>query len=341
MQYFIGIDSSTTATKALLIDEQGDVVAVAATEYGYETPRPLWSEQDPDLWWKGAANSIRQVLAASGVKPDDVHGIGLTGQMHGLVLLDEDGEVLRPAILWNDQRTGAAVRRDPPPAGQAAADPDHRQRRADRLYRAQDPLGAAERARGVGARPPHPAAQGLRALQADRRLCHRQGRRRRHDPVRPQAARLVARGAGGARNSAGLSAADARRPGDHRLRLARSRRGDRAARRHPGHGRRRRPGGRRRGRRRGAAGHRVAGAGHVGRGLCHHGRPLRRAGGAPARLLPCRAGPLALYGRDALRGRQPALVPRHLCAGRRATTTCSPRPQPCRSAAKGCSSCPT
>ena len=106
MQYFIGIDSSTTATKALLIDEQGDVVAVAATEYGYETPRPLWSEQDPSLWWDGAANSIRQVLAASGVKADDVHGIGLTGQMHGLVLLDETGAVLRPAILWNDQRTG-------------------------------------------------------------------------------------------------------------------------------------------------------------------------------------------------------------------------------------------
>ncbi len=107
MQYFIGIDSSTTATKALLIDEQGDVVAVAATEYGYETPRPLWSEQDPDLWWEGTANSIRQVLATSGVKPDEVHGIGLTGQMHGLVLLDEGGRVLRPAILWNDQRTGA------------------------------------------------------------------------------------------------------------------------------------------------------------------------------------------------------------------------------------------
>ncbi len=107
MQYFIGIDASTTATKALLIDEQGDVVAVAASEYGYETPRPLWSEQHPDLWWQGAAASIRQVMASSGVRADDVHGIGLTGQMHGLVLLDEAGQVLRPAILWNDQRTGA------------------------------------------------------------------------------------------------------------------------------------------------------------------------------------------------------------------------------------------
>jgi xylulokinase len=67
----------------------------------------LWSEQSPELWWHGAANSIRQVLATAGVKPDDVHGIGLTCQMHGLVLLDEKGQVLRPAILWNDQRTGA------------------------------------------------------------------------------------------------------------------------------------------------------------------------------------------------------------------------------------------
>jgi len=107
MRYFIGIDSSTTATKALLIDEQGDVVAVAATEYGYDTPRPLWSEQDPELWWTGTAQSIRSVMADAGIKADDVHGIGLTGQMHGLVLLDEAGQVLRPAILWNDQRTGA------------------------------------------------------------------------------------------------------------------------------------------------------------------------------------------------------------------------------------------
>lgn len=107
MQYFIGIDSSTTATKALLIDEQGDVIAVAAAEYDFATPRPLWSEQNPDLWWNGAVQSIRQVLSKSGIDPKTIAGIGLTGQMHGLVLLDEHGAVLRPAILWNDQRTGA------------------------------------------------------------------------------------------------------------------------------------------------------------------------------------------------------------------------------------------
>ncbi len=107
MQYFIGIDSSTTATKALLIDEQGDVVGVAASEYGYETPRPLWSEQHPDLWWEATVASVRTLLQTTGVTADEIHGVGLTGQMHGLVLLDDAGQVLRPAILWNDQRTGA------------------------------------------------------------------------------------------------------------------------------------------------------------------------------------------------------------------------------------------
>lgn len=107
MTYFLGIDSSTTATKALLMDAEGQVVGVASAEYGYETPRPLWSEQEPALWWTATISSIRQVLAETGVAPDAVKGIGLTGQMHGLVLLDADGQSLRPAILWNDQRTGA------------------------------------------------------------------------------------------------------------------------------------------------------------------------------------------------------------------------------------------
>lgn len=107
MGYLIGIDSSTTATKALLIDETGNVVAVAATEYDYDTPKPLWSEQDPHLWWRGTVNSIQQVLAQSGVSGAEVKGVGLTGQMHGLVLLNKDGNVLRPSLLWNDQRTQA------------------------------------------------------------------------------------------------------------------------------------------------------------------------------------------------------------------------------------------
>ena len=106
MAYFIGIDTSTTATKALLMNESGQVLGVASNEYPYETPRPLWSEQDPALWWHATVESIRQVLVKTGVEAAAVKGIGLTGQMHGLVLLDEKGDVLRLAILWNDQRTG-------------------------------------------------------------------------------------------------------------------------------------------------------------------------------------------------------------------------------------------
>ena len=90
MTYFIGIDSSTTATKALLMGEDGTVVAVASSKYPYDTPQPLWSEQEPSLWWEGTVESVRSVLAKSGVDVAAVSGIGLTGQIHGLVLLDKN-----------------------------------------------------------------------------------------------------------------------------------------------------------------------------------------------------------------------------------------------------------
>ena len=107
MSHLIGIDTSTTATKAILINEKGDVLGVASNEYGYETPHPLWSEQSPLLWWDATQQSIKDVLEKTKIDANTVKGIGLTGQMHGLVLLDEHGEVLRPSILWNDQRTAA------------------------------------------------------------------------------------------------------------------------------------------------------------------------------------------------------------------------------------------
>ncbi len=107
MSYLLGIDVSTTATKTLLIDATGKVLAVAAQAYAVATPQPLWSEQDPDLWWRGAVAGIRAVLADTGLDPAAIAGVGLTGQMHGLVLLDAAGQVLRPALLWNDQRTAA------------------------------------------------------------------------------------------------------------------------------------------------------------------------------------------------------------------------------------------
>jgi len=104
---FLGIDVSTTGAKALLIDAEGTVVASASTPLPLSTPKPLWSEQDPRDWWNGIVTSIRTALSETGTTGSDVKAIGVTGQMHGLTLLDGRGEVLRPAILWNDQRTGA------------------------------------------------------------------------------------------------------------------------------------------------------------------------------------------------------------------------------------------
>ena len=103
--YLLGIDVGTTGSKALLVDAYGVVKTSATTEYPMVTPQPLWAEQNPNDWWAATITSIHQVLAKSGVQPDQVIGIGLTGQMHGLVLLDAQGEVLRPCIMWNDQRT--------------------------------------------------------------------------------------------------------------------------------------------------------------------------------------------------------------------------------------------
>jgi xylulokinase len=107
MSLLLGIDISTTSAKALLVDASGRVAASATSPLTLSTPRPLWAEQDPEAWWRAITNSIRQALVDANTSGDQVAAIGLTGQMHGLVLLDEQGHVLRPAILWNDQRCGA------------------------------------------------------------------------------------------------------------------------------------------------------------------------------------------------------------------------------------------
>lgn len=104
----LGIDISTTGAKAILIDAQGEVLGTSTHTYPLSTPKPLWSEQNPADWWNATQLSIHQVVSTTGIDPKNIRAIGLTGQMHGLVLLDEQNEVLRPAILWNDQRTGSA-----------------------------------------------------------------------------------------------------------------------------------------------------------------------------------------------------------------------------------------
>jgi xylulokinase len=103
----LGLDVSTTATKAVLVDEGGAVAGIGSAEYETRIPRPLWSEQDPALWWDGAVVAIGRALTAAGAPGEAVAAVGLTGQMHGAVLLDAADRPLRPAILWNDQRTAA------------------------------------------------------------------------------------------------------------------------------------------------------------------------------------------------------------------------------------------
>src|SRR5262245_52014955 len=99
MTRLIGLDVGTSSTKGVAIDETGAVLHVAERPYPLSTPRPGWSEQDPEDWWRASAAVLEELDAA------DAAGIGLSGQMHGLVALDARDRVLRPAILWNDGRT--------------------------------------------------------------------------------------------------------------------------------------------------------------------------------------------------------------------------------------------
>ena len=105
MAILCGIDVSTTGAKTLLVHESGNILASVTEEYPLYAPRPLWSEQDPEDWWQATVKCIRGVLRKAKLKGDQVVGLGLSGQMHGSVFLGKNHTVLRPAILWNDQRT--------------------------------------------------------------------------------------------------------------------------------------------------------------------------------------------------------------------------------------------
>lgn len=107
MAYLLGIDIGTSGTKTVLFDEVGYTVASALEEYPLYQPSIGWAEQDPEDWWQATVAGVRSVLAKSGIKASDVGGIGLSGQMHGLVLLDAENKVLRRSIIWCDQRTTA------------------------------------------------------------------------------------------------------------------------------------------------------------------------------------------------------------------------------------------
>ncbi|NHN31252.1 xylulokinase [Paenibacillus agricola] len=107
MAYFLGIDLGTSAVKCILVNDQGEVKASHSEEYPFLQPQPGWAEQHPEDWWTGTASCITALLKKAAVEGEEVAGIGLSGQMHGSVFLNADLQVVRPALLWCDQRTAA------------------------------------------------------------------------------------------------------------------------------------------------------------------------------------------------------------------------------------------
>ena len=104
MGIVLGIDLATSGVKCLVLDENAQMLSVAFQPYPLDTSEPDKAEQEPEHWWDATCESIKLAIAQSNRKPADVRAIGLTGQMRGLVLLDESGTVIRPAMIWLDSR---------------------------------------------------------------------------------------------------------------------------------------------------------------------------------------------------------------------------------------------
>jgi xylulokinase len=99
MNYLLGIDIGTTSTRAIIIDENGKLVASSTKDYTLITPKPGWAEQNPEDWWDATVYTIKNVAKSSNISLKDISCVGLSGQMHGSVFLDKEGKVIRPAIL--------------------------------------------------------------------------------------------------------------------------------------------------------------------------------------------------------------------------------------------------
>ena len=150
MKYVLGIDLGTSGTKTVLFDQYGTAVCSALVEYPLYQPHNGWAEQKPEDWYHAAVDTIRSVLTKSGVDKKDVVSMGISGQMHGLVMLDEAGNVLRPSIIWCDQRTAKeceeitarGMRPDSRNCRPRSADCDYGKSRADRLHAVKAAVGA-------------------------------------------------------------------------------------------------------------------------------------------------------------------------------------------------------
>ena len=111
MAAYLGIDVGTSGTKTLLMSPRGKVLATATADHHIAAPKPGWSEQDPDNWWAATVKATRAVIRRAAISGKQIAGVGLSGQMHGLVVTDAAGRPLRRSIIWNDQRTGPQAAR--------------------------------------------------------------------------------------------------------------------------------------------------------------------------------------------------------------------------------------
>ncbi len=300
MAYLLGIDVGTSGTKALLIDHRGKVVARAVSEYPLYTPKPLWAEQEPADWWRATCESIREVLRQAGITGEQVQGMGLSGQMHGSVFLDENNQVIRPAILWCDQRTAAECAWITETVGrervvELTSNPVLTGFQAGKIIwlRNNEP-GAYARVRKVLL--PKDYIRYLLTGEYATEVSDASGTSLFNVRKRQWADEVL--------DAIGIPREWMPRvyesPRNHRTYHCRSGGGNRVERRHSRRGRRRRPGGRR-GRQRHRGDGRGVGVGrHIGCGV----RLRRRAGGRPrlahAHLLPCGTRQVARDGRDAV-----------------------------------------
>ena len=313
----LGLDVGTGGSRAVVVNDDGHVVASATRDHApFRSANPGWAEQDPHDWWRASADAMRAVLGAT--RGDPVRAIGLSGQMHGAVLLDAEGARAAAGhhLVRSAHRRGVSARlpsRSAPSACvELTANPALTGFTLPKLLwvRRHEPAIWSKRAHGA-------AAQGLRALAAHRRSRHRRGRRVGHAAVRRRPPEMVRRDAARDGHRPWLAAGRVRRTGCHRRGHLCCGGRHRSACRPAGRGWWRRPGGRRHRDGRRAAGHGERDHGHLGRRVCGHRPPRARSAGPRPHVLSRRARTLARDGRDAGRRALTPLVSRHLRRRRR------------------------
>ena len=323
----LGIDVGTGGTRAVLMDEAGRVLNSATAEHApMHSPQIGWAEQDPHDWWRAGCMAVRACLEKSGTSPSEIAAVGLTGQMHGLVLLDADGEVLRPSIIWCDQRTGKQCRADHGAHRRGAADRTDRESGADQFHAAENMVGAAARAGNLVARAHDSAAEGLFPVPANGRSCDRRRGSVRHAFLRRCATQMVEAHAGGFPASARACCRRCLNLPKSAALFRKKARGDGTAGRHSGRRGRRGPGCGR-----GGNGNRAARGGerddrNLRRRVCGDQSSGARSAGTHPYVLPRRSGPMARDGRHPGGGTFFAMVSRRIWRGKcRRRRTHSPK----------------